>query len=85
MVRDNTFFSAFKNALPFHETFEKFVFHLGYQGWQVPRLVRKIFARSGLHRAWLSGFTGLGVLSIDELRPDSIVATGPDANRSMPQ
>jgi hypothetical protein len=48
--------------------FKDFVFHLGYQGFEPPRCLRKIFARTELHRTWFGGFTGLAILSIDELR-----------------
>jgi len=44
-----------------------FIFHLGYQGFLLPRCLRRMIAKTRAHRAWLSGFTGLGVLSILEL------------------
>jgi hypothetical protein len=43
-----------------------FVFHLGYQQFVPPRFVRRIFARSLWHRAWQSGYTGAGILSVEE-------------------
>lgn len=49
------------------EGFLGFIFHIGYQKLPVPRNVRKLFAKSRAHRAWLAGFTGLGILSIMEL------------------
>lgn len=57
-----------------------FIFHLGYQGFLLPRLLRRMIAKTRAHRAWLSGFTGLGVLSIlelsaieeHEIRPDNM-------------
>ena len=36
-----------------------FFFHLGYQQIVIPRVVRRLIARTELHRAWLSGFYGL--------------------------
>ena len=42
-------------------------FHLGYQQILIPRPVRKVLAKTNLHRSWLSGFTGLGICSIVEL------------------
>lgn len=37
-----------------------FVFHLGYQGIIVPKMIRRLFVKTELHRAWLSGYTGIG-------------------------
>lgn len=34
------------------------VYLAGYRGRVMPRWLRRIAARSALHRAWLSGFTG---------------------------
>ena len=34
------------------------VYLAGYRGRVMPRCLRRIAARSALHRAWLSGFTG---------------------------
>ncbi len=31
---------------------------LGYQGRVLPRMLRRLFVRSDLHRAWLCGFHG---------------------------
>lgn len=45
-----------------------FFFHLGYQQFTLPRMVRRLFARTELHRAWLSGYTGLWCCSIVEMR-----------------
>lgn len=47
--------------------FLDFAFHVGYQGFVFPRSIRRLFAKSAIHRAWFSGFTGLGILSITEL------------------
>lgn len=47
--------------------FLDFVFHVGYQGFEFPRSIRRLFAKSAIHRSWFSGFTGLGILSITEL------------------
>lgn len=34
------------------------VYLAGYGGWFLPRLLRKVTARSELHRAWLIGHLG---------------------------
>lgn len=34
------------------------IYMAGYGGWVIPRFIRRMFARSEAHRAWLSGFTG---------------------------
>ena len=34
------------------------VYLAGYSGRVLPRWLRRLVARSALHRAWLSGFTG---------------------------
>ena len=31
---------------------------LGYSGRLVPRLIRKLLARTGIHRAWQAGYNG---------------------------
>ena len=61
------FFQAFSAASKHSSSLHELIFHLGYQGWMPPRSFRKVIARSSFHRAWLSGFTGLGILSIVEL------------------
>jgi len=33
-------------------------YFVGYRQVMIPRILRKIFARSELHRAWLLGFNG---------------------------
>lgn len=63
-----TLFKALLQASKHSSSTNELVFHLGYQGWVAPRAVRKAIARSSIHRAWLSGFTGLGILSISELK-----------------
>jgi hypothetical protein len=45
-----------------------FCFHLGYQGVVLPPWLRRIIARSELHEAWLSGFTGAGLCKVTERR-----------------
>jgi hypothetical protein len=41
-----------------------FVFHCGYQGLSLPKWFRKAFAKQVIHKAWVSGFYGGGILSI---------------------
>lgn len=43
-----------------------FMFFLGYQQFAVARYVRKLIARSEWHRAWLSGYTGAGIMDVIE-------------------
>ena len=54
---------AYRNAVSIND----FAFHVGYQLFVVPRCVRKVLAKTALHRSWLSGFTGLGIAPIMEL------------------
>lgn len=56
-----------RGAIPYRSSASEFLFHLGYQGFAFPRWIRKVMAKSEYHKAWLSGFTGLGILSITEL------------------
>jgi len=53
-------------ALQHRSSLLEFIFHLGYQGFVPPRLVRKAIARTTWHRAWQSGYTGAGILSVLE-------------------
>ena len=41
-------------------------FHLGYHGCKVPRLLRRLAAKSKYHKAWLSGYSGAGIAGIIE-------------------
>ena len=43
-----------------------FFFHLGYQGYELPRFLRRLIAKRILHEAWLSGYTGAGIASVME-------------------
>ena len=43
-----------------------FVFHLGYQGMEIPRPLRRLLAKSSFHQAWLSGFYGGGICKVLE-------------------
>jgi len=56
-----------KAAFPFRSSVYEFMFHLGYQGLEFPRWIRKLLAKTKIHKAWFSGFTGLGILSIMEI------------------
>jgi len=59
-------FSEVKMAFSTSTTFVDFVFHLGYQQIMFPTWLRKLFAKSILHKAWLSGFYGGGILGVLE-------------------
>lgn len=37
------------------------VYLAGYRGWKAPRILRRVIARSELHRAWLLGSMGFFV------------------------
>lgn len=43
-----------------------FVFHCGYQGLTLPKWFRKVIAKQEVHKAWVSGFYGGGILSVLE-------------------
>jgi hypothetical protein len=43
-----------------------FVFHLGYQGFVIPRSVRWAFRKTEWHRAWFVGYTGLFIGAVLE-------------------
>lgn len=58
--------TRFRLALQHRRSAQEFMFHLGYQGFVPPRILRKLFARSSWHRAWQSGYTGAGILSVLE-------------------
>jgi hypothetical protein len=58
--------SRLRLALQHTRSVGEFVFHLGYQQFYPPRFLRRMFARSTLHRAWLSGYTGAGILTVLE-------------------
>jgi hypothetical protein len=45
---------------------QDFFFHLGYKQIKLPRLFRKLIARSELHRAWLIGITGSWLYTVIE-------------------
>jgi hypothetical protein len=46
--------------------FLDFVFHIGYQGLTLLIWLRRLFARTRLHKSWLSGFYGGGIIGIEE-------------------
>ncbi len=41
-------------------------FHLGYQGIELPKTLRRYNARNEFHLAWLSGFYGGAILKVLE-------------------
>lgn len=43
-----------------------FVFHIGYQGIELPKWLRCLVAKSEYHRAWFSGYYGGGILGVLE-------------------
>lgn len=47
-----------------------FVFHCGYQGLCLPIWFRKAIGKQKIHKAWVSGFYGGGILSILERYPN---------------
>ena len=58
---------SLKTAITTARSPQDFVFHLGYQKIEVPRTVRWHLRRTQWHRAWLGGYTGLGVKDIPEI------------------
>jgi hypothetical protein len=52
--------------LAFHTSngITEFAFHLGYQQFFVPKMLRRLLAKTALHRAWHSGYYGGGILGI---------------------
>jgi hypothetical protein len=42
----------------------EFAFHLGYQQFCVPKILRRLLAKTVLHRAWHSGYHGGGILGV---------------------
>lgn len=48
-----------------------FVFHIGYQGFLLPVWFRKLFAKTAIHKAWLSGFYGGGIMGVLERQKDT--------------
>ena len=43
---------------PLSNAFLHWVYLLGYGGWYCPRSIRRIVARTEIHRAWFLGSTG---------------------------
>lgn len=48
-----------------------FLFHFGYQGLQLPVWFRRVFAKTAMHKAWLSGFYGGGIMGVLERHKDT--------------
>ncbi len=55
-----------KLALTIADSATGFVFFLGYQQFVIAPALRRLFARSKWHRAWLSGYTGAGIMDVIE-------------------
>jgi hypothetical protein len=55
-----------KMAANTSRSFFEFIFMLGYQQREFPRWFRRLVGRTELHRAWLSGYTGAGLVDVDE-------------------
>ena len=58
------FFRVVKHAVHMASDANDFIFFLGYQGVLIPRSIRRMFAKSNIHKAWLAGFYGGGILSV---------------------
>lgn len=48
------------------------MFHLGYQRFALPIWFRKLFAKTAIHREWLSGFYGGGIIGVLERHKDTL-------------
>jgi len=35
------------------------IYMYGYKGHSIPRIIRRLFAKSEFHRSWLSGYKGI--------------------------
>jgi hypothetical protein len=64
-------YSKFKMAYSTSTGFMGFIFHTGYQGLLMPVWFRKLFARTAIHKTWLSGFYGGGVMKVLERHKDT--------------
>ena len=60
------FLIRIKTAFSTCSGFMDFMFHIGYQGFLLPIWFRKLFAKTEIHRSWLSGFYGGGVVGVLE-------------------
>jgi hypothetical protein len=59
-----TIISKLKTAYATSSGLLDLFFHIGYQGILLPVFFRKIFAKTSIHKAWLSGFYGGGILGV---------------------
>jgi hypothetical protein len=53
-----------KQSIDCAENIPRFFFFLGYKQVELPRLFRKLIARTEIHKAWLSGITGAWLYSV---------------------
>jgi hypothetical protein len=60
-----------KTAFSTCSGFLDFIFHIGYQGFLLPAWFRKLFAKTEIHRAWLSGYYGGGIVGVIERSKDN--------------
>jgi hypothetical protein len=63
--------SKLKMAYLTSNGFTDFFFHFGYQGLVIPIFFRKLLAKTKIHKNWLSGFYGGGILSVLERHQDN--------------
>lgn len=48
------------------DSFHEYVFHVGYQHFELPRWFRRLIAGTECHRAWYLGFSGAGIMNVSE-------------------
>lgn len=60
----------------------EFAFQLGYVGFQAPKLLRKIGAKSRFHASWLSGYYGGGICGIMDRQQETPAASGTDPGKT---
>lgn len=59
-------FRRFKLAFSTSKGVTEFAFHLGYQQFCLPKMLRRLLVKTRLHRAWHSGYYGGGILGVLE-------------------
>lgn len=55
-----------KTAILSSDSIGEMAFVLGYQQFEMPRALRKLTAKTKFHRDWLSGYTGAGIVTVEE-------------------